>query len=93
MAQCDGCDELENEVERLEADNARLREALERLDQWAKAYPLSAFPEPDFKQARELLKAGGMTIDAISASNMRHVINQTQEIVSAALAETEVAEP
>ncbi len=31
MAQCDGCDELENEVERLEAEAERLRAALGKV--------------------------------------------------------------
>lgn len=48
---------------------------LAELDGWESAYPLSAFPEPDLKRAAELLKAGGMTLDAVSASNMRHVVS------------------
>lgn len=60
-------------------------DALEKLHQWAKAYPLEVFPEPDLKRAHELLKAGGMTLDAISASNMRHVIKQTVKIVEEGL--------
>ena len=48
---------------------------LHSLDQWERAYPLSAFPEPDLEKAAQLLKAGGMTIDALSASNMRHVVS------------------
>lgn len=60
-------------------------DALEKLHQWATAYPLEVFPEPDLKKAHELLKAGGMTLDAISASNMRHVITQTVKIVEEGL--------
>jgi len=45
------------------------------LESWQQAYPLSAFPEPDLQRARELLEAGGMTLAAVSASNMRHVVN------------------
>jgi hypothetical protein len=48
---------------------------LHELSQWEAAYPLSAFPEPDLKRAAELLKAGGMALDAVSASNMRHVVS------------------
>jgi hypothetical protein len=55
--------------------------ALDRIDQWAEAYPLDIFPEPDFKKARELLEAGGMTIDSVSASNMRHVITSVKTIL------------
>ena len=56
-------------------------DVLERIQQWANAYPLEAFPEPDFNKAHELLKAGGMTLDAITASNMRHVITSVKKLV------------
>jgi hypothetical protein len=59
------------------------RETLDRIEQWSKAYPLEIFPEPDFTRARELLKAGGMTIDSVSASNMRHVITEVWAMLSA----------
>lgn len=62
-----------------------LEDALQRIDNWAKAYPLSVFPEPDFKKAAEVLKAAGLSLDAISASNMRHVITQVKDIVEQAL--------
>jgi hypothetical protein len=52
---------------------------------WCEAYPISVFPEPDFKKAHEVLKANGMTIDAISASNMKHVITQVQKMIDAAI--------
>jgi hypothetical protein len=55
------------------------------LDGWESAYPLTAFPEPDLKRAAELLKAGGMTLDAISASNMRHVVSQIAPKARAAI--------
>jgi len=64
---------------------AELREALERIEQWASAYPVEAFPEPDFDRADELLKAGGVSLGAISASNMRHVLSGVTGIVRAAL--------
>ncbi|NEH28156.1 hypothetical protein [Rhizobium ruizarguesonis] len=59
---------------------------LDRIEQWAQAYPLTVFPEPDLKKARALLEAGGMTLDAISASNMRHVVEGVQQIAVDALA-------
>ena len=58
-----------------------------RIVQWSEAYPLDVFPEPDFKRAHELLRAGGMTLDAISASNMRHVVEGVGKIARAALPE------
>ena len=66
-----------------------LEEALHQIHQWAKAYPLDVFPEPDFKKAREVLEAAGMTLDAISASNMRHVITQVEKICADVLREEE----
>lgn len=56
-----------------------------RIKAWSKAYPLSIFPEPDFKKAHEVLQANGMTLDAISASNMRHVITQIQSMIDDAI--------
>lgn len=70
---------------RLEEENDRLRQALWQIADWAKAYPLSVFPEPDFAKAAELLSAGGITLDAISASNMRHAVEGVGKIAQAAL--------
>jgi hypothetical protein len=61
-------------------------EFLHELDEWGRAYPLSAFPEPDLGRAAELLKAGGMTLDAVSASNMRHVVERIAPKARAAIA-------
>src|SRR5574343_185614 len=55
--------------------------ALQQIDNWAKAYPLDVFPEPDFKRVREVLEAAGITLDSVSASNMRHVITGIARIV------------
>jgi len=52
---------------------------------WCEAYPISVFPEPDFKKANEVLKANGMTLDAVSASNMKYVITQVQKMIDAAI--------
>jgi hypothetical protein len=65
----------------------RYRDALEQIVQWARAYPLAVFPEPDFVKARALLEAGGMTTDAISASCMRHVVEEVGKIAGRALDE------
>jgi hypothetical protein len=66
-------------------------EFLHELDVWERAYPLSAFPEPDLGKAAELLEAGGMTLDAISASNMRYVVSQIAPSARAAIAAYESA--
>jgi len=60
---------------------AKLIDALTRIDTWVKAYPLDIFPEPDLKKAAKVLKAAGMTLDSISASNMRHVLVGIQKII------------
>jgi hypothetical protein len=63
----------------------RHEEALQRIVQWSEAYPLEVFPEPDWKRAAELLKAGGITLDAISAHCMRHVVTEVGKIAREAL--------
>lgn len=76
---------LQEQLKALEAEIALLRTALEKIDNWAKTYPLKAFPEPDFKKVAEVLKAAGLSLDAVSASNMRHVVVGIKAIVEQAL--------
>jgi hypothetical protein len=61
-----------------------LREVLEEFDhqltQWARAYPEGVFPEPDMDLVRTALEARGITIDCVSASNMRHVVTQLNKL-------------
>jgi PHD/YefM family antitoxin component YafN of YafNO toxin-antitoxin module len=68
----------------LAAEIERLTEAHEQIVEWSHAYPLAIF---HLKRTHELLKAGGMTLDAISAEAMRHVIEQVAKISRAALDE------
>lgn len=93
---CTECVATVQDYRALEQENAGLRQQVERLEdaltqivEWSKAYPLDVFPEPDFKKAAEVLKANGMTLDAISASNMRHVVEGVGSIAKAALASKE----
>jgi hypothetical protein len=65
----------------------RLREALQRIEQWAEAYPLDVFPEPDWRKARALLEAGGMTLGSVSAGAMRRVVDGVGKIAREALHE------
>jgi len=58
-----------------------MTDKLHKIRQWTEAYPLDVFPEPDFKKATKALKENGMTIDAISASNMRHVLTGIKNIL------------
>jgi signal transduction histidine kinase len=69
----------------LERTIERLTEALERIERWANAYPLQVFLKPDLKKARVVLKDAGMTLDAISADAMRHVLDGVKDIVEQAL--------
>jgi len=62
-----------------------LEQALHKISQWSKAYPLEVFPEPDLVKARALLEAGGITLDSISAHCMRHVIEGVGKIADSAL--------
>lgn len=63
----------------------RYQEALASILTWANAYPLQVFPEPDFKKAHEVLTAAGLTLDAISGSNMRHALVGVGNIAREAL--------
>jgi hypothetical protein len=78
---------------KLDARNTKLEDALQRIQQWSEAYPLAVFPELDFKTARELLEAGGITLDAVSASCMRHAIEGVGQIASEALLNSEQGAP
>ena len=68
---------------------AKLIDALTRIDIRAKAYPLDNYPKPDLKKAHEVLKAAGMTLDAISADAIRHVLGGIKNIVTEALKEND----
>jgi len=82
-------DEVVAEVAQLEQRIEELEGALENIIEWSKAYPISVFPEPDFKKAARVLKENGMTLDAISASNMRHVVTEVAGMAITALAQQE----
>lgn len=82
----------ENEVKRLEAEVATLRavnelmhDALHQLRQWAEAYPLDIFPEPDLIRIAGLLRENGMTLDSVSAHIMRHALKGIRSIVDEGL--------
>jgi hypothetical protein len=64
-------------------------DALQQIAQWARAYPLSIWPEPTkeyLAKADAVLRANGLTIDRITCSAMRHVIKQVANIAETALA-------
>jgi hypothetical protein len=77
------------EIDRHEHRSDVQDDALERIKQWAEAYPVEVFPEmsnEDWKRADEVLAAAGLSLTQISASNMRHVITKTKQIVAEGLA-------
>lgn len=75
----------------LEARDARifaLRNTLLHLVSWSEAYPKDIFPEMSEEystKAHEILAANGMSINRISASAMRHVIEGVGRIAREAL--------
>jgi DNA-binding FadR family transcriptional regulator len=68
-------------MKQIESELETLQEKLHKIKTWIDAYPLAIFPEPDFKKAHEVLKQHGMSLDAISASNMRHMLNGIKDIL------------
>jgi hypothetical protein len=71
-----------------DAEIERLTEALQRIVQWADAYPLDIFHEPsaeECQRASKLLTANGMTLDAFSASMGRHCLMGVGDIARDAL--------
>jgi hypothetical protein len=82
----DSCDDvIINAYERIKTRLAEAEDALQKIYDWSCAYPLDIFPEPDFEKAHRLLKSGGMTLDSISASNMRYVVEGVGKIARAFL--------
>lgn len=77
----------EIDYDQLKAELEKRQKALERIQRWSRAYPFKVFPKPDLKKAHKVLKAAGMNLDAISADNMRHVLNGVKDIVEQALKE------
>jgi hypothetical protein len=56
----------------------------QKILNWIDAYPLEIFPEPDFEAVRFALASKGITVDSVSASNMRHVLKGIKEIIDSA---------
>ena len=79
---------LGNEAEAAADEIERLRDVLLRLQQWADAYPVEQFPEPlrqDWQRANALLAEKGINMSAMSASNMRHVLNGARKMLAEGL--------
>ena len=65
----------------LAEENETLKEKFRKIKNWTKAYPLVVYPEPDMELAAKVLKENGLSLDAISASNMRHVLKGVASII------------
>jgi hypothetical protein len=79
---CGGAGTQEAELDGFRMLVYELEQKMIKIRQWAGSYPISVFPEPDFKKAEKILKENGMTLDSISASNMRHVISGVKDIIN-----------
>lgn len=76
------------EISRLTTRSHELKEALQHISAWSRAYPLSVFPEPTqeyYARAHKVLTENGMTVDRISAAAMRHAIEGAGKIADEAL--------
>ena len=62
------------------ADEA-LRDKMHKIETWIEAYPVEVFPEPDFAKAHMALQVVGISLDAITASNMRYVLYELKRII------------
>jgi hypothetical protein len=66
----------------------RLEEALLRIRTWAKAYPVAVFApvsHGDLMIASTVLKAAGLSMDALHASWARHILDGIDGIIDKAL--------
>ena len=82
-------EDLTDQVYDLVMKNERVRETLEQIQTWVRAYPVKVFPEPDFKEAHEALQSAGLSLDEVSASNMRHVLSGVDRIIKQVLEDTD----
>lgn len=60
----------------LQLDQDKIHGIRKFIDNWLEAYPTDMFPEPDLRQVAKVLKENGLSLDSVSASNMRHVLNR-----------------
>ena len=82
--------DLRSDIARLKAENERMREAIENLeenvlhkiDDWANAYPEDVFIEPtseEWKMLNQTCKDNGLNMTAYSGSIARHCVTGIQK--------------
>jgi len=77
----DGCNKAADEIDRMTAELKAKDDLMNKIQNWCEAYPLEVFPKSDMEKAAQVLKEAGMTLDSISAENMRHVISGVKGII------------
>jgi hypothetical protein len=75
----------QQQINELRDEVTRLRGKVKEIQAWANDYSLETFPKPDLQKAAEVLKAAGMTLDSVSADNMRQILDDIKNIVGQAL--------
>jgi hypothetical protein len=59
----------------------QLESTLDSIRQWCRAYPVAVFPEPNWSRVNEACQNHGISLSAISGSNMRHVVQGIETII------------
>lgn len=80
----------EEDAEQLFAWIERMEKALRDILAWERAYPVERFPEPSSDQMRQaelVLRGCGVSLAAISADAMRHVLAGVANIARDGLGE------
>jgi len=60
-----------------------LRDKLDQVRRWCRAYPVDVFPEPDWILAKDALRVKGIALDSVTCSAMRRVTTGIVEIIGA----------
>lgn len=62
-----------------------MKEALEKILDWANAYPADVFPDQDLKKADAVLRAAGISMSAMHGNWGRHITDGIKSIAEGAL--------